>query len=143
MIAPDGGVPVSRLPLQRSGTARLRMILLLYSGGAVAVVCLPAGCGHFGWRRETWVGFLCVYMWCFVAPAGSVKRTIVTSSCVAIRSQLHPDLKVWTEDDWNTDSTLETGPYPVSNETRLQRPLSCRVTPTFAAAVVLPPQECC
>ena len=103
--------------------------------------CVLGAATFAGGVRHGWVVFL--YVWRFVAPAGSVKRTIVTSSCVAIRSQLHPDLKVWTEDDWNTDSTLETGPYPVSNETRLQRPLSCRVTPTFAAAVVLPPQECC
>lgn len=78
------------------------------------------------------------------ARSGTVKRVVVTSSCAAVASQaVPPDDKVlldsslacwlvfegwtqpadvdgtcaqqvWTEEDWNTDSTLENAPYRLS-----------------------------
>jgi dihydroflavonol-4-reductase len=49
------------------------------------------------------------------ARSRSVKRVVVTSSCAAIAWQATPpDDKVWTEADWNEDSTLENAPYRLS-----------------------------
>ncbi|KAL6060484.1 Tetraketide alpha-pyrone reductase [Balamuthia mandrillaris] len=50
-----------------------------------------------------------------VKQAKTVRRVVLTSSCAAVASQaLPPEGKVWTEDDWNTDSTLENAPYRLS-----------------------------
>eukprot|EP01095_Lingulamoeba_sp_RSL-Kostka_P009792 TRINITY_DN3408_c0_g1_i1.p1 TRINITY_DN3408_c0_g1~~TRINITY_DN3408_c0_g1_i1.p1 ORF type:complete len:244 (-),score=93.30 TRINITY_DN3408_c0_g1_i1:75-806(-) len=44
-----------------------------------------------------------------------VKKVVLTSSCAAIASQAIPeDGKIWSEDDWNNDSTLSEGPYRLS-----------------------------
>lgn len=49
------------------------------------------------------------------AKSGTVKRVVVTSSCAAVAWQATPpDDKVWTEEDWNEDSTLENAPYRLS-----------------------------
>jgi nucleoside-diphosphate-sugar epimerase len=49
------------------------------------------------------------------AKSGTVKRVAVTSSCAAVAWQaVPPDDKVWTEEDWNEDSTLENAPYRLS-----------------------------
>ena len=45
-----------------------------------------------------------------------VKKIIVTSSCAAVTKQSaiegkYPDDYVWTEKDWNDESTLENGAY--------------------------------
>lgn len=45
----------------------------------------------------------------------SVKKIIVTSSVAAVRSFIpEGQTKVFSEKDWNTTSTLETNPYPLS-----------------------------
>jgi len=51
-----------------------------------------------------------------VAKYGSVKVAVVTGSCAAVVEQIPTDdgTKVWTEDDWNTTSTLTLGPYRLS-----------------------------
>lgn len=51
--------------------------------------------------------------------AGTVRRVVLTSSCAAITWQnpkSHPEgeAHVWTEDDWQEDSSLENGPYRYS-----------------------------
>ena len=51
--------------------------------------------------------------------AGSVKRVVLTSSCAAVTwgdASAHPEGAdhVWTEDDWQTDNTLEKGAYRLS-----------------------------
>eukprot|EP00493_Phyllostaurus_siculus_P008194 UN08292 len=49
-----------------------------------------------------------------------VKRVVVTSSCAAVMSQdsvRDPskfESKIWTEEDWNDESTLTEGPYRMS-----------------------------
>jgi len=49
-----------------------------------------------------------------------VKRVVVTSSCAAVMSQdsvRDPskfEKKIWTEEDWNDESTLTEGPYRMS-----------------------------
>jgi len=54
------------------------------------------------------------------AVACGVKRVVVTSSCAAIMSQdsvRKPqdfEKKIWTEEDWNDESTLEEGAYRMS-----------------------------
>ena len=54
-----------------------------------------------------------------VEKVGTVKRIVLTSSCAAIAwgdSSNHPDAPnvVWTEDDWQTDNTLQKGAYRMS-----------------------------
>lgn len=49
------------------------------------------------------------------AKAETVKRVVVTSSVAAITTQaVPPPDKVWTEADWNLDSTIENAPYRLS-----------------------------
>ena len=46
------------------------------------------------------------------AAAGGVKRVVLTSSFAAITDE--PDGRVWSEEDWNTKSTLKRNPYYLS-----------------------------
>jgi dihydroflavonol-4-reductase len=48
-----------------------------------------------------------------VAEAGSVQRVVLTSSLAAISDEPDPD-HVFTEDDWNEQSTLTRNPYYLS-----------------------------
>ena len=55
-----------------------------------------------------------------IDKAGTVERLVLTSSCAAVAwqdSSKHPDAAngpVWSEDDWQMDSTLEKGAYRLS-----------------------------
>jgi len=44
----------------------------------------------------------------------TIKRVVVTSSVAAVVHQIPPDDRVWSEDDWNTGSSLTAGPYRLS-----------------------------
>lgn len=44
----------------------------------------------------------------------TVKRIVVTSSCAAIRHSDKPEGEILTDQDWNTTSTIESDPYPLS-----------------------------
>jgi len=50
------------------------------------------------------------------AARHGIKNIVVTGSCASVVEQFPTDdgTKVWTEDDWNTTSTITEGPYRLS-----------------------------
>jgi hypothetical protein len=58
------------------------------------------------------VGLCCGPVVCVAGPAGTVKRVVVTSSVGAVVAPLTvPSDHVYSEADWNTESTAEQGAY--------------------------------
>jgi len=51
-----------------------------------------------------------------VAKSPSIKKVVITSSAAAVVQQYPTDdgTKIWTEDDWNTTSSVTEGPYRLS-----------------------------
>jgi nucleoside-diphosphate-sugar epimerase/uncharacterized cupin superfamily protein len=78
----------------------------------------PGGDGQTGFVDPAVNGTLNVLAAAAASP--SVKRVVLTSSCAAVAWQdasIHPDggaAHVWNEDDWQTDSTLESSSYRLS-----------------------------